>query len=592
MNKGIDILLVNSFAPRQRIASDAALENGLAVIRTYLEERGFSVYVADEQRVSRVENGVPNWCTWLLRQLVKLQLNQYASQFKPLALLALLLAWPLQSLALYFRKKYMDKIIDNLVTMVKTDNIPIVGIKVWGGAPYAWSVKLSKKIREVNPETTVIAGGPHVKVYGEYALAKNEFDLAIMGPGEEILAHLLNKRQTVPTKAAFLELVRQEIGSSPVIRTGHYHEQGDYMFHSFTVPKYRPVDMADKVWFHTLVDGLGCTWNKCSFCSHTRQNTHYTPRPLEEIKDEITAMTSRGIAFFRFSSSETPLGHGRDIAEMIIANNIKINYSIFARPTKVTEYAYESYRLMIRSGLRAVFLGGETGHDEINDKIMNKGVTRKDIIDTIHCLKLAAAAEGLSCQIVLSMIYPCPVIPGVTLEEVFEQNISLIQEANPDAVIINPPGVFPGTGWFDDKEKLGFKLGQNFAQELMNYEYSIYKPVEFWRKLDYSLNDLDMTRMLKEIGRMNRAIIALGIPINISDDYLMMSQAIGYSSKDDLFEFKKISFVDIISGTCNYIKQITAKINERSRLLAESNPPVQDTIAENVAKEKNLTNAG
>ncbi|HWR44215.1 B12-binding domain-containing radical SAM protein [Sporomusa sp.] len=585
MTKNIDLLLINSFAPRQRIASDAALENGLAMIRTYLEDRGFSVYVADEQRVSLVERGVPQWCTRLLRTLVKFQLA-YNGRFKILALLALLLAWPVQSLTLRFRKYHMDKIIDNIATLVKTEKIPLVGIKVWGGAPYAWSVKLAKKIREVNPETTLIAGGPHVKVYGEYVLAQGEFDLAIMGPGEEMLEHLLNKRITVPTKEAFLELVHREIGPSPLIRTGHYHEQSDYMFHSFTIPKYRAVDMADKVWFHTLIDGLGCTWNKCSFCTHTRQNTYYTPRPVEEIRNEIMAMTSRGIAFFRFSSSETPLGHGRAIAQMILGENLKINYSMFARPGKTSEQVYKSYRLMIRSGLRAVFLGGETGHDEINDKIMNKGVVRKDIIDTIQCIKLAAVAEGLSCQVVLSMIYPCPVIPGVSLEDVFEQNVTLIKEANPDAVIINPPGVFPGTVWFEQREKLGFKLGNSFVNELMNYEYSIYKPVEFWQNLDYTLDDLDLRKILKEIGRLNKAIVDMGVPINISDDYLMMSQAIGYSSKADLFEFKRISFVDIISGTCNYIKQITKTMNERSKLLAASNPPTQDAPAATSTKER------
>jgi radical SAM superfamily enzyme YgiQ (UPF0313 family) len=222
-----------------------------------------------------------------------------------------------------------------------------------------------------------------------------------------------------------------------------------------------------------------------------------------------------------------------------------------------------------------VFLGGETGHDEINDKIMNKGVVRKDIIDTIQCIKLAAVAEGLSCQIVLSMIYPCPVIPGVTLEDVYEQNVSLFKEATPDAVIINPPAVFPGTVWFEQKEKLGFKLGNSFVNELMNYEYSIYKPVEFWQNLDYTLNDMDLRKILKEIGRLNKAIINMGIPINISDDYLMMSQAIGYSSKADLFDFKKKSFVDIISGTSTFIKQITKTMNDRSKLLAASNPSNQ-----------------
>ncbi|VBB05902.1 radical sam [Lucifera butyrica] len=573
MNKKLDLLLVNSFAPRHRIASDAALENGLAVIRTYLEDRGFSVYVADEQRISLVESGVPGWCRQFLRRLVQWQLKCYNSRFKALAVIAMLLAWPLQSLTLYYRKKHMDKMIDNLTALVKTDRISLVGIKVWGGTPYTWSVKLAQKVREINPETTVIAGGPHVKVYGENVLAHGEFDLAVMGPGEELLEILLKLRQTAANKAAFLEQVRRQFGPSPLIRTGHYSEQGDYLFHSFTVPRYRAVDMQDKVWFHTLVDGLGCTWNQCSFCSHTRQKIHYTARPVEEIKAEIEAMVSRGIAFFRFSSSETPIGHGRAIARMILAANLKINYSLFARPANVTEQIYESYRLMIRSGLRAVFLGGETGHDLINDKIMNKGVTKKNIIDTIQCIKLAAAKEGLSCQTVLSLIYPCPVVPGVFLEDVFRENISLIQEANPDAVIVNPPGVFPGTAWFDKKEELGFKLGENFLDELMNYEYSIYKPVEFWRHLNYELNELDMRGLMREMARLNKAVTDLGIPVNISDDYLMMSQAIGYSSKADLFEFKRISFVDIISGTCNFIQEITGKMNYCSRLLAAANFP-------------------
>ena len=216
-------------------------------------------------------------------------------------------------------------------------------------------------------------------------------------------------------------------------------------------------------------------------------------------------------------------------------------------------------------------MGGETGHDVINDKIMNKGVVKKDIIDTIACIKLAAAAEGQPCQIVLSIIYPCPLVPGVSLADVFAEDVSLIQETNPDAVIVNPPGVFPGTVWFDEREKLGFKLGEDFMEKLMTYEYSIYKPVEFWPVLDYSLNGLDMRGILREIGKLNKEIIKMGIPVNISDDYLMMSQAIGYSSRADLFDFKQRSFVDIISGTSDFIGDITRRMNDRSKELAASN---------------------
>jgi hypothetical protein len=153
--KTIDLILVNSFAPRQRIASDAALENGLAVIRTYLEDRHFAVYVADEQRVSAVEDGVPTWLSAMLRSLVKLQAKPLINRYKLLLVLFMLLTWPLQSLALACRQNYMDKVIDRLIDLAAAEQVPFVGIKVWGGAPFAK--------REISPRKLIT--GLHCEVW-------------------------------------------------------------------------------------------------------------------------------------------------------------------------------------------------------------------------------------------------------------------------------------------------------------------------------------------------------------------------------------------------------------------------------------------
>lgn len=88
-------------------------------------------------------------------------------------------------------------------------------------------------------------------------------------------------------------------------------------------------------------------------------------------------MPQRGVAFFRFSASETPVEHGRKIAEAILAHGLNIRYSMFVRATKVTEETLAAYRIMIQAGLRAVFMGGETGHDGVNRDIMNKGVEKR-----------------------------------------------------------------------------------------------------------------------------------------------------------------------------------------------------------------------
>ncbi|WP_312336271.1 B12-binding domain-containing radical SAM protein [Anaerospora hongkongensis] len=565
--KEIELLLVNSYAPRQRIASDAALENGLAILRTYLESQGYQTEVVDDQRVTAMTSGVPQFCLKLLSYMVSLQMKAYNRQAKFLWLLIMLLTWPLQALSLYYRRQFMSKRIDEIVRRIKENKIKFLGIKVWYGDAFTWSKLLAAKVRENCPDTVIIAGGPQVKVYGEHILADGDFDIAIMGPGEEVLEELLMLRQKNKGKREFINAFHNDYPSK-LVKSGGYSTGCTDKMEKFITPRYRPEDLAGKILFHTLVDGYGCSWNQCSFCSHTRQNRVYQSRSIKEIVDEIEVMVEQGISFFRFSSSETPVNHGRKIAEEILKRGLNIHFSMFVRAVRVTPAAYEAFRLMIKAGLRAVFMGGETGHDQINEKIMNKGVKSKDIIDTINCIKLAATETNHNCRVGLSLIYPCPVTDGITLDEVFQENIRLIQAANPDTVIVNPPGVFPETKWMEKADEYGFSIEPNVIPSFMRYEYSIYKPVELWDKLGYKLQGLGGAELLKETGRFRAAVVKLGIPTDISDEYLMMTEAIGYTTRLDLLQFKSKSLQDIMSGNTTYMEQIIEKINQKSRQMA------------------------
>lgn len=564
----IELLLVNSYAPRQRIASDAALENGLAMLRTFLENKGYAIEVIDDQRVTAMTKGVPQWCLILLGYMVNLQMKIYNRQIKLLWVMIMLLTWPLQALSLYYRREYMNKRIEELIRIIKEQKVAFLGIKVWYGDAFTWSKLLAAKVREACPDTIIIAGGPQVKVYGEHILTDETFDVAIMGPGEEALEKMLILRRKVQDKKEFLVRFHSEVSASKLIKMGTYDTDCAELKKVFATPRYRPVDLEGKILFHTLVDGFGCSWNQCNFCSHTRQNDTYQARPIEEIVDEIELMVQQGISFFRFSSSETPIEHGRRIAEEILKRNLNINFSMFARAAKVTPSLYQAYHLMIRAGLRAVFMGGETGHDLINEKVMNKGVRSKDIVDTINCIKLASSDTGYNCRVGLSLIYPCPVTNGVTLAEVFQEDIRLIQESNPDTVIVNPPGIFPKTKWMERADEYGFTIDPNFVSNFMKYEYSIYKPVELWEELGYSLQGMSGADLLKETGRLKKEIMNLGIPTDISDEYLMMTEAIGYKNRIDLLQFKSRSLQDIISGSTDYMEQVIDKINQKSRQMA------------------------
>jgi len=199
---------------------------------------------------------------------------------------------------------------------------------------------------------------------------------------------------------------------------------------------------------------------------------------------------------------------------------------------------------------------------------MNKGIRSKDVVDTINCIKLASEKVGANCRIGLSLIYPCPIIEGISLAEVFEEDMRLIQEANPDTVIVNPPVMFPGTKWMERAAEFGFVAEPTFVTNFMKYEYSIYKPMELWDDLGYSLQGMSSAKLLKETSRLRKEVVKLGIPTDISDEYLMMTEAVGYRSRLDLLQFKSKSLQDIMSGSTKYMAALIEKINQKSRQMA------------------------
>ena len=264
MQNKLDLLLVNSMAPRQRIASDAALENSLAILRTYLEDKDFRVEVIDEQRISATEAGVPKWCVKLLQRIVWLQMKTYRKSLKYIWFIFMLLGWPVQALSMYYRTQYINSKINDIIRTIRESNTHLLGIKVWYGDSFKWSKLLAAKVRQACPEVIIIAGGPQVKVYGEHVFHETDFDVAIMGPGEEILKEMIALDRKVDNKAEFLHRFHTEISQSQLVQTGIFSSDDaepanrGQCSQTFIIPRYRPVDLQDKLLFHTLVDGLGC----------------------------------------------------------------------------------------------------------------------------------------------------------------------------------------------------------------------------------------------------------------------------------------------------------------------------------------------
>ncbi|WP_025322404.1 B12-binding domain-containing radical SAM protein [Deferrisoma camini] len=573
------ILLWNSLTTRRRSASDTFFDNGLGVLAAHLEARGHSVWLEDWATDEFFADLTLKPVARLLRPAYGLLLGARRDGPPPVWVKVLGGAtMGLQEVQSALQRRAMEARLRDLAWRVVEEGVPIVGVKLWYGEAFGWARRFAELVRERDPEVVLIAGGYHATLYEEEVLRRSPFDLAVRGEGEFALTKILDLIDAMPGagREAVLEAVASRRFENVLWRepdgTIRKGRKRPVKIVKKAVPRYG--DRPGKVRIHVLLESLGCPWGKCHFCVHPHFYKKYAPRPVEDVIAEMQAMVAQGIGIFRFAGSDTPPAFGARIAEGILDAGLQVVYGMGSRAVRnaarpeVFERTVRQYEVMLRSGLRAVFIGGETGHDRINDQVMNKGVTRSELVATARAIREAEARTGIHIDVSLALIYPTPLVEGVTDQEVFEANLELLREFQPDSVMVTPPGPFKHSRWYTEKERFGFEFEESVIPSAMEYEYVLYKPPSLWPRLDIGLQGRSFVRLLEECGRFRKAVEAMGIPTDISDEHFLMLRAAGYEGRDGAEEFKRETLLDIVSCDYRTLLGISRRINAESRRLA------------------------
>jgi radical SAM superfamily enzyme YgiQ (UPF0313 family) len=591
-----EIWMFNGISKRRRSVSDCFLENGLAALRGHIEANGHSVRIIDwatEDGFAELSPTVPaRMCRSITATLLKMK-QRGASRLPVFLLFVLsLLLQTWQDIILHFRLK---RRIRKLVQEAKTDGVRLFGIKVWYGEAFEWAEQVCREFNRRSPDTVMIAGGHQVTMYREEFLARTSFDLAIAGQGELPLTQLLDIAERTETgtrfnKKDFMQRAAEsaEAGElkNVIYRSGDTITAAgctERLTMGIHLPSYT-ADKQGKVRIHVLIEGLGCPWGKCNFCTHGQFYEGFKTRPLDTLYTEMEHMRGQGVGLFRFAGSDTPPWWGRTIADGILERGLVIEFSMFSRAVKgigdadVFAKTVDAYEVMIRAGLRAVFIGGESGHPWVNSEVMNKGIHPGEVAGTIRALRTAEQRVGRHVDISLALIYPVPTLKSVSQEEVFDADMEFVKQCSPDSVMITPPGPFIGTSWNQDAERFGFELAPDWIDRMIRYEYVMYKPPFMWKRLPIRLDGMPFRQGIALSMKLNAAIRDLGIPTNLTDEHFLMMRTAGMTGVEGACEFKRQTMLDIISGDYRYIRQIAARVNRYSLTLAETeNIPEQET---------------
>jgi hypothetical protein len=569
------ILLWNSIATRRRSTSDTFLENGLGRLKAYLESSGHEVVLEDWATDTFYAGLSFPLVARPLRALYRLLLpGREMNLPAPVRKLLGATSMALQGIQSFVMRRRMESHLRSLAIEIGQNGFRVMGMKLWYGEAFYWAKKLAGMLQKTAPALIVVAGGYHVTLYEGDILRYDSFDVGVRGEGEYALSEILSivDRMAGRPKAEILEAIAARRIDNTLCRKGEtvvMTPKREALPEKKAIPFYG--ETPGKVRIHVVVESLGCPWGKCNFCVHPHFHTRYAPRSIEDLIYEMKFMADQGIGIFRLAGSDTLPSFGARIAQAILDAGLQVVYGMGSRAvTNCSEPAIfaktvQHYETLLRSGLRSVFMGGETGHDRINREVMNKGITRKDLVSTSAAIREAEKRVGQKLDLVLALIHPVPLIEGVSQEEVFQRDLDLVAEVKPDSVIVSPPGPFKQSRWYAEKERFGFELDESIIPTVMEYEYVLYKPLTLWPKLDIGLQGQSFAQVLNECLRLRKAIDKMNIATDLSDEHFLMLRPAGYAGEDGAKRFKEETVLDIVSCDYRHLTEISKKINRATR---------------------------
>ena len=385
---------------------------------------------------------------------------------------------------------------------IENSSVQFLGMTVMPGPQLKQAIPFTREIKKHFPEITIIWGGYFASNQYKVVLNSLLVDFVINGPADDILVPLLNTvlsrnqagLSSIPNLIYLKDGAIEKTKSEPLPDMDNLNPFAyERLNERYPLQNYLAKTFMGK---HTLSyhSSFGCPFT-CSFCAVVPiYNARWKGFKADRIVDDILWFKKNyGIDAVEFHDNNFFTSRKRvvEFAEKI--KNEKIAWWGEGRIDTINKYTDDDLRLMKRAGLKMIFLGAETGNDEVL-KQMDKGGTQSGQQIKDFAVRLGKFGIIPEYSFVLGM-------PGDDPEKVTRQineDISFIREIkrlNPDTEIIiylYSPVPTEGSELFDEIQRQGF----HFPQKLEDW----LSPS--WENFDLRKNPLTPWLTKKHIDRI------------------------------------------------------------------------------------------
>src|SRR5215471_6765186 len=259
--------------------------------------------------------------------------------------------------------RYRDRILEQL------DDAVCVGISIVTGPMIVEAIEVAQAVKAARPQVPVVLGGWHPSTLAQQSLKASYIDVVVRGQGEltfgEILDRLLAGSTLDGVSGCSYRSSDGRVIHNPSRHTTNISELPPKSYHLVDIEPYAA--LCGRRWVY-YTSSHGCPYD-CSFCSNASlYGRAWNALPSERVVAEVTELVRR----FRLDLVDivddnflVDRARGIDIARGFIESGLKFEWCIQTTANFLLRSSDEEVRLLRESGLVRVFIGAESGSEDV-----------------------------------------------------------------------------------------------------------------------------------------------------------------------------------------------------------------------------------